>query len=756
MRPNQRRADIPLIAILALCMMIALPWLSRDGIPNSPQVYGQMARIAEMEQSLRGGESYPRWAQHFYFGYGSPVFNYMAPLPHYLGGLHLLLIQNGARFSFISLIVAAIFIAGMGMFSAVRRRWGTLAGYIATLVYLLAPMTLFRASYFEADLGLVMAIALFPCVLWASDRAIEISDGREIAALGICGTLLILSTNLIGPLLLGIVAVWSVWTLAVEHSKPAAWRAVGLGFALAVSMTAFYWLPAYMERHAVDWVEFDPRAYHASLNEAFGLSTVQDGRLFNPQLPGTLGPAVWGLALLGTLICLVEMRYKPNRQLALGAVPFFFIGALLLATALALPSAWLDSTTKFPALSRLDLLSVATACGALLAGMVGWAIENRISRTWIRYIVGMLAVLVVIGFAYPTLKLPAFIPYESTNDMETAMQAELRGITSGSFQGGYLIPADTVEMPAPSFFLIDSYIHDEVMKIERASRLPNSNLAFIAHRPTSDEFQVSLTTPMNFEILTFNFEGWQAEFDDQTLQIASMPDTGLMNIEVPAGTGNLKIALDTTTFQWVGGLISLIGFLLLLVLGILLRKPMPPFNIEPRSQLLPLLLSLLAIGLIAAAREIPSIGTQLNEIERLPFVFEGGIDLVGFQSSQNDERVQVTLFWQAARPNLPDYQVRVRGINTASGEVLASEQHAAPGGWLTSYWPTQKIVQDSYELPIPADAMPGTYTLEVQVVRCQNETEMYGCGEATTLPAYEPTGALRGDAIFLPSPIEVR
>jgi hypothetical protein len=105
MRPHPRKPDYALLAMFLLCCVVALPWLTQDGLPNTPSTQIELARIAETADSFETGVIYPRWASHFHFGYGSPVFNYLAPAPHYLGGLHLLLTQTTPTISLKTLMV---------------------------------------------------------------------------------------------------------------------------------------------------------------------------------------------------------------------------------------------------------------------------------------------------------------------------------------------------------------------------------------------------------------------------------------------------------------------------------------------------------------------------------------------------------------------------------------------------------------------------------------------------------------------------
>lgn len=752
MRPHQRRLDIALIVIWGLCLVMALPWLSREGIPNSPNTIAQIGRITEIEGNLRAGDIYPRWSSHFHFGYGSPIFNYLAPLPHYLGGLHLLLSQGGGRFTLISLMALCLFIGGTGMFSIGRRLWGTLGGFIAALVYLLAPPLFYRAAYFDVDLSLVMAGALFPFGLWAADRALRLGDGREISGLGLIFALLILASNLMGPLLVILILIWAYGATWAIGGGRRSRRALLWGSVLSLGLSAFYWLPALLERGAVHWVEFSPAIRQLSLSEALLMPAAPDPRLLNPPTSGALGPATWMLGLLGGILAIVALRDKTTRPTALIALPFLACGLGLLAIAVGLPSAWLDSTSKFPALSRLDLLVPVAGCAAILAGFTGYIIETRLSHWFVRWAASMVVILASIGFAYPTLRPPAFHTYSADNPAQAILQDELRGRLSGSFLHGSLLPVEIQQMPQPSYFLLDSYARSQVVKIERASRLMNADLAILSHGPTHDSFQMNAPQPSNLDVLTLYFPGWVAKFNNQPIPVVSTPENGFIRVAIPEGTGRLDISFESTSPRQIGGFILVVTLLLIPLCIILLPRDDVSIT-QPTISLWQVGLYLLPLLIIFVARNNAPHGTQLNHIERYPLVFEGGIDMLGYDWGLSGDVLEFALYWQAARPNLPDYQVRV-ALVTPEGESIATEQHATPGGWLTSTWLPDKPVYDLYRLPLPNNLEAGAYTVAIQVVRCQNDIELYGCQDPKPLVAFSPSGQRVGETITQPLSIE--
>jgi hypothetical protein len=109
-------------------------------------------RVAEMTDALQDGIIYPRWAPTTLYGYGSPLFNYVAPGSLYPAALFELVTESspvdGVRF----MLVAAALAGAAGMYGFVRRRWGAIGGLIAVGCFSLSPALVFILPYIEGNM----------------------------------------------------------------------------------------------------------------------------------------------------------------------------------------------------------------------------------------------------------------------------------------------------------------------------------------------------------------------------------------------------------------------------------------------------------------------------------------------------------------------------------------------------------------------------------------------------------------------------
>ncbi|MBZ0307643.1 MAG: hypothetical protein K8I82_16365, partial [Anaerolineae bacterium] len=340
LRPRPSRFDYVLFGVMLLCLVVAWPWLRSSGIPNSMGAWESIFRISEVTENLQSGDLYPRWASHYHYSYGSPVFNYLAPAPHYLGGLHYLLSQASPRLSLKLLMVISILMAGTGMFCFGRRRWGTLAGFCAALVYLLAPPLLLTLPYITVDLPLLLAAGVFPCLLWSLDRVLTYGNGRDMAVLSLLTGLQLTTHNSIGVIFLSITFLWLCWMGFIEKNHFL--RALS-GLITGIGLAAIYWLPACLERSEIHWLVTENIRRPLRLSEVLGLLPVQDFLVFNPDTPASLGLATWGLFLLGSLACLGELVFSSTRKKMLPVLPFMLTAPALVWTATTYQNEWLDT-----------------------------------------------------------------------------------------------------------------------------------------------------------------------------------------------------------------------------------------------------------------------------------------------------------------------------------------------------------------------------------------------------------------------------
>src|SRR5690606_34451376 len=126
-----RRVDFGLLTTLVFCLFTIWPLTQQPGLPNGTDTLYHIYRVAEMDRAWAHGVLMPRWAEAFYYGYGSPVFHYYASLTYYVTSALMRLFALDAVNSLRTLTILCSLLAGGGMYLFLRDTAGKLAGIIA-------------------------------------------------------------------------------------------------------------------------------------------------------------------------------------------------------------------------------------------------------------------------------------------------------------------------------------------------------------------------------------------------------------------------------------------------------------------------------------------------------------------------------------------------------------------------------------------------------------------------------------------------
>ncbi|MDQ3701266.1 MAG: 6-pyruvoyl-tetrahydropterin synthase-related protein [Chloroflexota bacterium] len=259
--PDERRRTgrhwaAGLVIALGLTAPAWLPWMdpalflwSLDDAEN------HLLRLYVFGWAIEHGVWYPRWAPDLFMGYGFPVLNFYSPGFYYLG----LFLKSVFRLSvweaFRAPGLVAALLAVAGAYALGTALWGRRsAGVVAAATLLYAPYAFAINLYKRGDIPEALGIAILPWLLlslWHLWTA-KTSHGRLawMTATTVAGAAEILTHNLSALLA---AAVAGVWVLALYVGRPSlvALRSVVVAGALALGVSAFFWLPALGEARAV-------------------------------------------------------------------------------------------------------------------------------------------------------------------------------------------------------------------------------------------------------------------------------------------------------------------------------------------------------------------------------------------------------------------------------------------------------------------------------------------------------------------------
>lgn len=800
MRRSRREIDWAFLVALVMCVVVAWPLITRSGLPRNEGIRADLARTVEMAESIQSGILYPRWASNFNYGYGSPLWNYLAPLPHYLTGMHYVLAQSNPETSIKLVLISSILLAGIGMFSFARRRWGVYGGLLAASLYLFNPQMALVKPYLQSDLAVTLAMGMFPVMLWAFDRLLTLGRGRDLGLAACILAALWLTSTPLNSLLVAVALGWLVWTWRVIRPDHACWGRVALGIVCGTVMTAFYWLPAVAERQAVRWLAVSELKTMPpfSLNELLAPPALLDLSAINPLATISLGVPVWVFAVL-TLIVIIRQAWRltpPHpRRVSRGeafqwrlmrflssttsrqreALYFVLLGGILLFTLSQIAGVG-DNPLDWSSINLHDALPVVIACWSIGAAQVG----DRLSQSRHVRVAGgieVICLVIVLVAALPVLYPPTWPERYFVPDLSTVLMDETRGYTAGSQVAGVLLPRSVQGMPALSRMLMESYESQMIDKVARDLLPAATQVDIIEHRPQSDRLVTRSSNETLLTLLTFNYPGWRAQIDNNSVPVISDPTSGFITIQIPPGRHEVEVYLGTTSARLIGWILAFAT--LLIVVSIAFRDEYfrrerrvvsEPLVMMPSVHYAVFFVAALVFGLGATLPHlVPDWFTtrssrgEVKFAEQLPRALQGGIDLLGYDieydSFSPGDEIEVTLYWRAVRPNLPDYQVNLSIVAADNPEYqVGLVQHRHPGmvpSSLWSDWPLlDSYVRDVYYISVQEDAAAGEYQIMAQVGPCSQAT-IFPCETIDPLFVRDGRGTSLGQRIVLPAVIEL-
>jgi hypothetical protein len=255
----------------------------------------------------------------------------------------------------------------------------------------------------------------------------------------------------------------------------------------------------------------------------------------------------------------------------------------------------------------------------------------------------------------------------------------------------------------------------------------------------------------------------------------------LITVKVPPGRHEVALRFGTTVPRVVSWFIAAGSLLfgLVLVLRIEQRAVDPVWTtgnplVSPMPRISYLVHSLAAVVLIGGGllpRLMPESfsvrsprGFVLSAQYPLPRALQGGIDLLAYDLELrrlgSDTVLDLTLYWRAFRPDLPDYQVDLLLVPAVDpGGAIRIAQHRHPGMIPSSQWPSWPLldsyVRDSYSIVLDETISAGDYQVAVQVGRC-SQLNLLPCETTDLLFVGDGRGRSLGQQILLPTAIEIK
>lgn len=201
-----------------------------------------------MDRLLSEGQFPPRWSGELNNGYGYPLFLFNYPLPAMVGEIfhHLGLgFVDSVKMVFLLSMLGSV--VGMYLFLRALFRGNNLGAFLGSLFYLYAPVR-FSTVYVSAAVGAALGLGIVPFVFWSLYRIYQTNQLGYILIGSLSLAALILSHNvttlIFAPAILG----FSLLLIYQSEDRIKLIRNISLTIFLGLMLSAWFWLPALLEK----------------------------------------------------------------------------------------------------------------------------------------------------------------------------------------------------------------------------------------------------------------------------------------------------------------------------------------------------------------------------------------------------------------------------------------------------------------------------------------------------------------------------
>ncbi len=591
------RKGIELLLVLSLSLVACLPLLVGDGPINtrgggdSPFL---LVRLHQLVANLKVGVFPARWMPDAAYGLGYPFFNFYASLPYYIAALFKL-----CGFGFIWAIkltqILGFVAAATSMYLLAKRLFHREAGAIlAALAYTYAPYHLVNVYVRGDALSEFYAFVFYPLILWALLRLRNSLSTCNIALLALSYSGLILTHNISALIFTPFVILYTIFLCSPKVSDRGeisntrhpitSFLLPGLaGIALALALSAWFWLPALLEGKYVQ-LEHQTTGYLNYANHFRGLNLVQPSLLFDYAIvpgrtPFAMGLAQAVLTLLGVVAIVVWWirRRRPE------AHSTFFVSGLAISTFLILPLSrplWdnipLLPFVQFPwrflsvqaffasLVIPFRISDFGLRCrsrGSLVPRPSGQEVEypeHLRQRTKVRreqqsgtglQITVLLASFVgaaLLATSMLSLK-PEYLPIgEEDITLERLMLYEYFTANVGTTIRHEYLPRWVVPRPYTSEVLLRK--GEKPPPLVMSGEVRTAELLW--RKPAAEAWVLDVTSPQaSLAFHTYYFPGWRAYVDGQPREVQPVENLGYIGLDLGQGEHQVILRLERTPLR---------------------------------------------------------------------------------------------------------------------------------------------------------------------------------------------------------------
>jgi len=531
---------------LFVSLPVVLPFFHTGYFPTHDGEW-TVIRLADMFRTLRDFQIPPRYSGELNFGYGYPLFNFVYPLPYYLGVfLHFLGI--GFVDAIKILFALSVFFSGFFMFFASKLLWkNTWAGLISAVMYIYFPYRMVDL-YVRGSIGESLSFVLFPLLFYLAIKLIGKPSFLLVGGIGVCVASLAMTHNIMAVFFTPLYILFVLIQAILKNKK--AIKAFSLSIFLGLGLSAFFSLPALFEKNNILLSQIpiaDRNLYFVNLSQfifpRWGYGVPIDPNGFSYQL-GLAHLAVFIIIVLSLSSFLIKNKIK-FKEYYIKFAGILTISVSFFTFLLFKPSEFLWK--NIPLLSEINYPWIVLGILGFLISLLAGFLSKKVLGRFVMIFLAIIAVFTVLPYAKPQQYINKGDSYYLTNDATTTSSNELMPIWVKKIP--FQRPAEKVEI------------------VKGAGTVNN-----IFYNSKKITFDVLAEGNTKVRVNTIYYPGWEAFVNSQKAEIDYTNERGVMELEVPKGENKVELKFSETPLRLFADLLGIISILLLVFYGSISRK----------------------------------------------------------------------------------------------------------------------------------------------------------------------------------------
>lgn len=539
--------------LIGLLLSLVLLWpLFLPGLPTH-HLDDQILRIEQIDKCLKDFQIPCRWTPDLSGLYGTPLFNYIAPLPYYLGEIFYLITGNLILSYKLTFIIAFIS-SYIFMYLLAKRFWGALGGSLSAIFYIFAPY-LAVTLYVRGDLGQLYSLAVLPGLIWSILLLSQKIKILNVLIVGVFISFLILSHNLFALIFLPIVLLFVV-VFKFQNRNQKLIRYVLLASLAGFLLSSFYLIPAFLETHLIhdptsDWPNLSYTEHFKGLRKLFLERSWGWGTSVR-EIPGVqtsdMSFQIGWIHILALTLALLNLKNLKSRSRSRFFLVAFVTFMILFSIFMIHPkSEFLWKIVKDLKYLQYpwQFLALVIFFISLIAGSILYKSEDKkyITKLWI----GLIGLAVIFNIAY-------FRP-------EKILNLSNKDILEQNFKDYLIQKTNFSSLP------IDTKTPPKVLSSEKYEIIWGEvNINNFQQGSNWIKFNLEAKKTTIIRLSQRYFPKWKVLVDGRQVEINPRNELGLITFSIDPGIHQVEARLYDTPIRTIANLMSLVGIIVFIMM----------------------------------------------------------------------------------------------------------------------------------------------------------------------------------------------